>query len=146
MRDREPRGGFGQARGSLADTATIPRNYSEWFYWISIFGTPSPEQPWGWQIDGHHLNVNCFVLGDQLVLTPGFIGSEPVLARSGKYAGTRVFAVEVTAQGIEARDVQCSRGDREREAVLSGICRPSLEPRRLYRFHWAECDLGSQQI
>ena len=68
--------------------------YSEWFYWVSIFGTPSPEQPWGWQIDGHHLNVNCFVLGDQLVLTPGFMGSEPVLARSGKYSGTRVFAAE----------------------------------------------------
>ena len=68
--------------------------YGEWFYWVSMFGTPSPEQPWGWQIDGHHLNVNCFVLGDQLVLTPGFMGSEPVLARSGKYAGTRVFAAE----------------------------------------------------
>jgi uncharacterized protein DUF3500 len=68
--------------------------YSEWFYWISIFGTPSSDEPWGWQIDGHHLNLNCFVLGDQLVLTPGFMGSEPVLARSDKYAGTRVFAAE----------------------------------------------------
>jgi hypothetical protein len=68
--------------------------YSEWFYWISIFGTPSPDEPWGWQIDGHHLNLNCFVLGDQLVLTPAFMGSEPVLARFGKYAGTRVFAAE----------------------------------------------------
>jgi hypothetical protein len=68
--------------------------YGEWFYWVSIFGEPAPGQPWGWQIDGHHLNLNCFVLGDQLVMTPGFMGSEPVLARSGKYAGTRVFAVE----------------------------------------------------
>jgi len=68
--------------------------YGQWFYWVSIFGTPSPAQPWGWQIDGHHLNINCFVLGDQLVLTPTFMGSEPVLARSGKYAGTRVFAAE----------------------------------------------------
>jgi hypothetical protein len=68
--------------------------YSEWFYWISVFGTPSAEGPWGWQIDGHHLNINCFVLGDQLVVTPSFMGSEPVLARSGKYAGTRVFAAE----------------------------------------------------
>jgi hypothetical protein len=68
--------------------------YSEWFYWVSIFGTPSANEPWGWQIDGHHLNLNGFVLGDQLVLTPGLMGSEPVLARSGKYAGTRVFAVE----------------------------------------------------
>ena len=71
-----------------------PEEYGEWFYWVSIFGTPSPEQPWGWQIDGHHLNVNCFVLGDQLVLTPIFMGSEPVLARFGKYQGTRVFAAE----------------------------------------------------
>jgi Protein of unknown function (DUF3500) len=71
-----------------------PEEYGEWFYWISIFGTPSPEQPWGWQIDGHHLNGNCFVLGDQLVLTPIFMGSEPVLARFGKHQGTRVFAAE----------------------------------------------------
>ena len=71
-----------------------PEEYGEWFYWVSIFGTPSPERPWGWQIDGHHLNVNCFVLGDQLVLTPIFMGSEPVLARFGKHQGTRVFAAE----------------------------------------------------
>ena len=40
-----------------------PEEYSEWFYWVSIFGNPSPDEPWGWQIDGHHLNLNCFVLG-----------------------------------------------------------------------------------
>ena len=34
------------------------------------------------------------MLGDQLVLTPTFIGSEPVLATEGKYTGTRVFADE----------------------------------------------------
>jgi hypothetical protein len=72
-----------------------PDEYGEWFYWVSLFGAPSSEgEPWGWQIDGHHLNVNCFVLGDQLVLTPNFMGSEPVLARFGKYKGTRVFAAE----------------------------------------------------
>jgi hypothetical protein len=71
-----------------------PEEYGEWLYWLSIFGTPSPVEPWGWQIDGHHLNVNCFVLGDQLVMTPAFMGSEPVLARFGKYQGTRVFAAE----------------------------------------------------
>jgi Protein of unknown function (DUF3500) len=71
-----------------------PDEYGEWFYWVSIFGNPSPDEPWGWQIDGHHLNVNCFVLGDQLVLTPTFMGSEPVLARFGKHKGARVFAEE----------------------------------------------------
>jgi hypothetical protein len=71
-----------------------PEEYSEWFYWVSIFGKPLADEPWGWQIDGHHLNLNCFVLGDQLVMTPAFMGSEPVLARFGKYTGTRVFAAE----------------------------------------------------
>jgi len=68
--------------------------YGEWLYWVSIFGRPSPNEPWGFQIDGHHLNVNCFMLGDQLVMTPIFMGSEPVLARFGKYQGTRVFSAE----------------------------------------------------
>jgi hypothetical protein len=71
-----------------------PEEYGEWLYWVSIFGIPATGEPWGWQIDGHHLNLNCFVLGDQLVLTPSFMGSEPVLARFGKYQGTRVFAAE----------------------------------------------------
>jgi len=74
--------------------------FGEWFYWISLFGQPSESEPWGWQIDGHHLIVNCFVLGDQLVLTPDFRGSEPVAARSGKYAGTEVFREE-EALGLE---------------------------------------------
>jgi hypothetical protein len=40
-------------------------------------GTPSATEPWGWQLDGHHAIVNYFVLGDQVVMTPHFFGSEP---------------------------------------------------------------------
>src|SRR5262245_24338170 len=68
--------------------------YGEWWYWLSVMGTPSPDAPWGWQMDGHHLIVNCFVLGDQVVMTPMFMGSEPVAAETGPYAGTRVFQAE----------------------------------------------------
>ena len=71
--------------------------YGEWLYWISIMGTPSADEPWGWQIDGHHLIINAFVLGDQLVTTPMFMGSEPVAVDDGKHAGTRVFQVEEQA-------------------------------------------------
>jgi hypothetical protein len=66
----------------------------EWMYWLSLFGTPSETEPWGWQIDGHHLIINCLVLGDQIVVTPCFMGSEPVVAESGTFAGTSVFEVE----------------------------------------------------
>jgi hypothetical protein len=74
--------------------------YGEWLYWITVMGDPSSSEPWGWQLDGHHLVVNYFVLGDQVVMSPVFAGSEPVVAESGKYAGTAVLQVE-QKQGLE---------------------------------------------
>jgi hypothetical protein len=68
--------------------------YGEWLYWITVMGEPSDTEPWGWQLDGHHLVINYFVLGDQVVMSPVFSGSEPVTAESGKYAGTVVLQAE----------------------------------------------------
>jgi len=68
--------------------------YGEGKYWITIMGTPSATEPWGWQLDGHHLNLNYFVLGDQVVMTPAFWGSEPAVAESGEYAGTAIMEDE----------------------------------------------------
>lgn len=68
--------------------------YGEWLYWITVMGEPSATEPWGWQLDGHHLILNYFVLGDQVVMTPSFYGSEPVIARAGKFAGTSVLQTE----------------------------------------------------
>jgi len=78
----------------LGEFTGRPEEFGQWYYWLSIMGVPSPTEPWGFQLDGHHLNINCFVLGDQVVLTPTFMGSEPVSADDGPYAGTRLFAQE----------------------------------------------------
>ena len=90
--------------------------FNEWFYWISLFGEPSSSAPWGWQIDGHHLIVNCFILGDQLTMTPDFRGSEPVTARSGKYAGTTVFRDEEAL----AVALMASLSAKQRDAAIIG--------------------------
>jgi hypothetical protein len=68
--------------------------YGEWRYHITIMGKPSATEPWGWQFDGHHAIINYFVLGDQVVMTPFFAGSEPAVAKSGKYRGTAVLQEE----------------------------------------------------
>ena len=83
---------------TLAELTGLPEEFGEYYYWISIFGEPSPDAPWGWQLDGHHCNINCFVLGDQIVLSPMLLGSEPVTAETGVYAGTTVLREE-EAQG-----------------------------------------------
>jgi hypothetical protein len=93
--------GFGTARDVMKLNQVIAeitgrlQEYGEWLYWLAVMGTPSDGEPWGWQIDGHHLIVNCLVLGDQAVMTPMFMGSEPVTApASGTHAGTTVFRAE----------------------------------------------------
>jgi hypothetical protein len=68
--------------------------YGEWRYHVTVMGTPSATEPWGWQLDGHHAIINYFVLGDQVVMTPFFAGSEPVIAPVGKYKGTSVLQDE----------------------------------------------------
>ena len=83
--------------GYLADLMDNHNEYGERRYWFTVMGEPSASGPWGWQLDGHHLIVNCFVLGDQVVLTPTFMGSEPPRAARGRFAGTAILEEELAA-------------------------------------------------
>jgi hypothetical protein len=83
--------------GHLADLKNNNTEYGEQRYWLTIMGEPSATEPWGWQLDGHHLIINFFVLGDQVVMTPTFMGSEPPRADTGRYAGTSILDDELSA-------------------------------------------------
>lgn len=87
---------------------------NEWMYWFSIYGTPESDGPWGWQLDGHHVCVNCAFVGGQMVLTPTFLGAEPVIAESGKYRGTVSFRSEESV----GRDLFASLGDDQRKLAV----------------------------
>lgn len=89
--------------------------YGEWRYWITVMGEPSKSDPWGWQLDGHHLIVNYFVLGDQVVMTPLFLGSEPVIATSGKYKGISILQDE---QGLGLKMIQALDERQRTKAIL----------------------------
>ena len=79
---------------TLAELSNDHEFLGEWLYYITVMGKPSATEPWGWQLDGHHAIINYFVLGDQVVMTPYFAGSEPVIATSGKYKGTEILQDE----------------------------------------------------
>jgi hypothetical protein len=68
--------------------------YGEWRYHLTVMGEPSATEPWGWQLDGHHAVINYFVLADQVVMTPVFAGSEPVVAHAGQFKGTTILQDE----------------------------------------------------
>jgi len=69
-------------------------------YWMTVRGEPSATGPWGWRLEGHHLVINCFVLGDQVVLTPLSLGAGPRAGRAGSRAATDVLRQE-EAGGLE---------------------------------------------
>jgi hypothetical protein len=79
---------------TIAELTNNFTEYGEGLYNMTVMGEPSDKEPWGWQLEGHHLVVNYFVLGDQVVMTPTFMGSEPVSAESGQYTGIAVLQDE----------------------------------------------------
>lgn len=90
--------------------------YGEHKYWLTLMGEPSASEPWGWQLDGHHLILNYFVLGDQVVMTPAFWGSEPTVAHAGKYAGTRIMDAE---QALGLRLIRALDETQRAEAIIA---------------------------
>ena len=92
--------GFDQARSImrlnelLAELTGDWDAYGEWPYFISFFGDPASGEPWGWQLDGHHLCLNAVVVDHRLVLTPLFMGAEPRRVHEGPYAGISLFDPE----------------------------------------------------
>jgi len=101
---------------TLAELADDHVFLGEWLYFITIMGRPSATEPWGWQLSGHHAIVNYFVLGDQVVMTPLFLGSEPVRATSGKYKGITILQQEQN-DGLEM--VRALSDTQQQKAILN---------------------------
>ncbi|KUH67477.1 hypothetical protein AU184_26365 [Mycolicibacterium novocastrense] len=119
--------GFTDIRTAMrlnAQLGDVCRGYAdtlrEYMYWFTIFGVPSTTEPWGWQLMGHHIDVNCFILGTQMVLTPTFLGTE--------FEGHELFAEQISS----AVNMMDSLTPSQREkAVLHSSMHPSKLPRHL---------------
>ena len=79
----------------LADLEKNPTYRDTGKYFVAIFGTPGDEKGWGWRFEGHHLSVNITLAGGQeIAVTPSFLGSNPAEVRQGEHKGMRVLAAE----------------------------------------------------
>lgn len=93
-------------------------DYDEELYFLTIMGKPSSTEPWGWQLDGHHLVINYFVLGDQVVMSPVFMGGEPIITTSGKYKGNTLFQDE---QNLGLALMQSLTSEQQKEATVNKV-------------------------
>lgn len=89
--------------GFLGDLVDLPLLMNEYSYNFALYGVPSGTEPWGWQLFGHHVALNCLVAGSQLVVTPVFLGAEPDVIDAGPYEGVKVFKERIQwARGLMA--------------------------------------------
>lgn len=64
-------------------------------YYVSVFGEPGTDAPWGWRFEGHHISLNyTLVKGRMLGPTPLFFGSNPGEVRHGEQTGLRALKEE----------------------------------------------------
>jgi hypothetical protein len=58
-------------------------------YYVTVFGTPGGNEPWGWRFEGHHLSRHFTVAGEQVSEMPFFLGAWPTVNANGLQAMER---------------------------------------------------------
>jgi Protein of unknown function (DUF3500) len=76
--------------------------HPELFY-IGIFGTPSPANPWGWTFEGHHISTHFTIRGDRVSTTPMFLGSQPNDLPAARLEGTALAAAQKIPAALAGR-------------------------------------------
>lgn len=79
-------------------------------YYVTVFGEPGGAEPWGWRWEGHHLSRQFTVVGEQLAVTPFFLGAWPTQNDSGFRAMPR--------EEDAARELVLSLTDQERQVAI----------------------------
>ena len=101
-------------------------SFHEWMVWITVFGEPSLDQPWGFQLLGTHIDVNVTVVGDQMSLEPLFLGAEISEIDHGPHAGLHGYREEEAA-GM-ALGAALTREEREQAILYPSMHRHDLPP------------------
>ena len=88
-------------------------------YYVSVFGTPSTKNTWGWRVEGHHVSLHFTVVNGNLIASsPTFFGSNPAEVREGPKKGLRILGDQEDA----ARDLVMALNDSQRaKAIIQNV-------------------------
>lgn len=86
-------------------------------YFVSIFGEPNDHGTWAWRVEGHHLSLNFTLIdGDEIQVTPTFMGTNPAEVRQGPRKGLRVLAGE---EDLGRELVKSLSADQQKAAIFA---------------------------
>ncbi|MFE5334967.1 DUF3500 domain-containing protein [Isoptericola sp. NPDC056573] len=111
----------------LGDLVGLPDLMNERSYWVALFGEPSPDGAWGWQLFGHHVAVSFVSVAGRHVVAPVFLGAEPAEsdgARPPLFAARQRLALELASSWTP--------GQRAGAVVYASVLDPAMPPGRLH--------------
>jgi hypothetical protein len=83
--------------GFLGELTGLKNVMNAHSYHFCLFGEPSEDKPWGFNIFGHHLCLNIFTLKGEVIAGPFFVGAEPNVIDEGPHKGLEVLNKEEEA-------------------------------------------------
>lgn len=116
--------------GFLGETVDLPTILNEWSYNLALYGRPHPTAPWGWQLFGHHLALNCLAVDGRMTIGPAFLGAEPDEIDAGPRAGVRTLGRHTAAM----RRIMAALGEshRAQATVYRSMVDPAMPPGRVH--------------
>jgi hypothetical protein len=121
-------------------------------YYLSVFGTPGADKPWGWRFEGHHVALNWTIIGGSAVASsPQFFGANPAEVRDGPRKGLRVLAGE---EDLARTFVTSLDAAQSAEAVVSNeaprdiitMNKLNIEPLESNGIVWTKLSAGQQKL
>ena len=107
-------------------------------YHFCIFGSPSPDKPWGWRFEGHHISINFASTDGKIVSsTPSFFGSNPGIVKIEEQKGKQALKLEselglALVNTLNEDQLKAARfADEAPKEIITGKMRKvsSIEPR-----------------
>jgi hypothetical protein len=94
--------GYAKVAGVIALEGVLREMEGAWrdpdLYFVTLFGKPGVDGPWGLRMEGHHLSLHfTFLDGAVVATTPMFLGANPAEVQGGPRKGYRLFAAEEDA-------------------------------------------------
>jgi hypothetical protein len=111
----------------LGELVQLPTIMNERSYFTALFGTPSDDTPWGWQLFGHHVAINFVVVAGRQVIAPVFLGAEPAVRDDGRpsvFAAREEIAVRLASS--------LTPSQRQEAVVYESVLDPAMPADRLH--------------
>ncbi len=81
--------------GLEAERGRVSPYHGEGRYFVTVYGDPKGDAPWGWRMEGHHLSVTfTSVSGKWTAHGPLFVGAQPARVRGGEHDGFRLLGTK----------------------------------------------------